>query len=140
MAWIGSVDGNPAKMEDNYKYLAKTDPDILGAGALWIKRGMVNCMAFLKAALASRKLNRKIPHCVFMNKMSKWPYPRECSKCSLAGGCAAYLNQAEVGPSSDFIYNPKEVMKNQHTGWENLHWEKKYRNYRKIDSMEDCYN
>lgn len=140
MGWIGHVEGNPGTPRDAYTFLAKTDTNMLGAGNLWVRRGMTTCLLFLKSALAQRKLNRRIPPDVVMNTMSKWPYPRECSKCSLAGGCSVYLKQAEIGPSLAFPYNPDLVYSNAHTGWSNLHWEKNYRNYRKIDSMEDCYD
>lgn len=140
MAWIGIIEGSSNDMREAYKYPTKTDPDILGAGALWIRRGMMTCCKYLMIALQRRKLNMKIPPRTVMNTLSKWPYPRECSKCSLAGGCAEFLRRSEICNTHNFPYNgPDEVMQGTHTGWENLQWEQKYRNYRKIDSLEDTY-
>lgn len=140
MSWCGFYENSPCNMKEAYTHHGKTEPDILGQGALWIRRGMMTCCRYLLLALKRRKLNQRIPPRVVMNTMSKWPYPRECSKCSLAGGCAEFLKRSEVCGTPAFPYpDPDKVLKGEHTGWENLKWEQRFHNYRKIDSLEDAY-
>lgn len=137
MAWLGLYEG-PLTMKESYQYPGKTDPDMLGQGNMWVRRGMMRCCQWLMIALGRRKLNMRIPPKIAMNTMSKWVYPRECSKCSLAGGCSEFLRRAELRKDV-FPYDSEKVINGTHTGWENLHWEQKYRDYRRIDSLEDTY-
>lgn len=130
MAWVGLVSEKGTNLGAQYKYATKTDPDFLGSGNLWVRRGIVaHCETFSEITTVRKRKNGfgSVPSCC---------YPRGCASCSVCAVGSEFLQRAEL-LENEFLFDPDKVMDSKHTGWENLHWERKYRNYRKVDSLED---
>lgn len=146
MAWIGHNENENTNKKQPYTYPGKTDPNMLGAGNLFIRSEMVTCcwcVAIVDKLQHNGNGNghhsRQLSP-LFLDTAAKIaPYPRNCEKCTRAALCSEFLQRVDHNLNSATQYDPQLILKGEHTGWENLKWAQNYRNYRSIDSLEDAY-